>query len=294
MPRSKFNGIIVPMVTPFDKDFSINESTLRDLVNYLIEGRVNGLMCLGTAGEFALLNQEERNRVISIVVDQTNGRVPVIAGISDPGTMNAMQFARHAKDLGSDAVIATAPYYYGTTQDGIVMHYKMISRVDIPLLMYNIPSWTHMEITPETFNHLIQDDVLGGIKYTTNDLSSFIEFVRAADGKASVLIGSDSLVFSSLGIGADGAVIGTANIAPKLGSEIYNEFTKGDIGNARNVQWKLLPLAKILGIGTFPASIKAGLRMLGKDMGYVRPPLLPLTEEENLAVEDALKEVNLL
>lgn len=284
------HGIIVPILTPFRDDGSVNHEALRSLVERLVRSGVHGVMPLGTSGEFALLSHAEREEVIRTVVEAAGGRVPVIAGVSDPGTKNTVENAVRAERLGVDAVIATAPYYYHVSPEGVFEHFRTISRsVSIPVMVYNIPSYTHTTIPVATLKRIAELDNVVGMKFTTTDFQDFLEALyETRSDKFSVMIGSDSMIFQAVQAGADGAVTGLANVAPRECVEIYTRVVSGDVKGALEVQRRVYPLARAMGIGDFPAALKEAARILGYDYGVVRPPLRPLSEEQSRAVKEAV------
>lgn len=293
MSSFKPQGIIVPMVTPFqvgDSD-SLNIQSLRALVDYLVEGGVQGLLPLGTSGEFALLDQSERIQVIEAVVDQANGRIPVIAGVSAPSTKAAVSYAKHAKDVGADAVISTGPYYFTTKESGLSKHFQsIIDAVDIPLLIYNIPGYVGYNIEASFVARLVEKnpESIVGVKVTTYDMKILLEYAAAIGEKISVLTGADALIVPALSHGAQGAVIGIANVIPKECSLLYDNFTHGRIESARTLERTIYPLTQSIGLGTFPSALKEALRIVGLECGGVRSPLQDPTDEEKEAVRRSL------
>ncbi len=295
MPKPRPKGLIVPILTPFDNEEKLDVEALKNHVDFLVEKGVHGIFPLGTAGEFALLSADERVKVIEAVIDAVNGRVPVYAGVSDPGTMNAVNYARAARDLGADAVVATPPFYYKTDEEGILNHFtSIVERSEIPLIIYNIPSWTHQPVSLRVAERLAEHDLVIGMKYTTNDLHSFWEYVQALGDRISMLIGADSLFYSALEFGADGAVLGGANVAPDLFAEIYNTHARGDREASFEAQRRVLPIVEAMELGTFPAALKEAMRLIGRPMGEVRKPLTPLSEAEKRTVAEYLKSAGLL
>jgi len=286
----------VPIITPLTAEGAVDEEGLRTLVDRLIGSGVSGLVPLGTSGEFALLNPDERVEVIKAVVHQAGGRVPVIAGVSDAGTRNAVDNAIKAEKLGADGVIATPPYYYQVSPEGVYEHYRMIAdSVSIPVMVYNIPSYTHVEIPIRILKRIAQLDRLVGMKYTTTDFQSFLEALyEVRSDKFSVMIGSDSMIFQAVQAGGDGAVTGLANIAPRECVQIYSHLKAGDADSALSIQKKLFPLAQAMGIGDFPAALKEMANMLGLKAGPVRRPLQPLNQEQRQIVRNALLSSGLL
>jgi len=293
--KGKLEGIVSPMPTAFGRDGSVDEKTMGKLVDFLIDGGVDGLFPLGTSGEFALLNREERSLIVRIVVDQTDGRVPVLAGVSDPSLSNVVDFAKDARDAGADAIVATSPYYFTTGEDGLFDHFETIaSQSELPLFVYNIPEWTHLFVPPAVVERLVEKRLIAGMKYTEYNLLNLLRFIKTVRGRVSILTGSDAMAFTNLEFGGSGGVIGVANIAPRLASSIFDEFKRGNLEAARKAQSKLLPVIEAIGVGRFPAGLKEAMRMVGMSVGSVRKPLQPLTSLEGKIVAGFLREAGLL
>ncbi len=272
------------------QDYKVNHDSLATLVDTLIKSGVHGVLPLGTSGEFSLLDQEERSQVIRTVVEAAARRVPVIAGVSDAGTKNAVDNAVRAEKLGADAVIATPPYYYHVSQEGVYNHFKMLAQaVSIPVMVYNIPSYTHTEIPVDLLAKIAQIENVVGIKFTTTDFQMFLECLYATQSnKFSVLIGADSMIFQAIQAGADGAVTGLANVAPRECVDIYNNLKAGRPQAALETQRRIFPLTQAMNLGDFPAGLKEMANMLGLNAGPVRYPLTPLSETQRQLVGDLL------
>lgn len=295
MAKHKPKGLIVPILTPFDAHGNLDIESLEKHVDFMLEGGVYGLFPLGTAGEFALLSREERHSVIETVVKRVDGRVPVYAGVADPGTDNAVNYAKAAKDLGADAVVATTPYYFKTDEKGLLNHFTSIAdEADIPLIIYNIPSWTYQPVSISVAERLADHDLVIGMKYTTNDLRSFLKYVNLLGGRISMLIGSDSLFYQALELGADGAVLGGANVAPKIFTKIYTAFVRGERDKALEAQKMVLPIVDIMELGTFPSALKEAMAVMGRPLGGVRKPLTQLSDADKKRVVESLKLIGLL
>jgi 4-hydroxy-tetrahydrodipicolinate synthase len=259
MRRFRPEGIVVPMVTPFRKDESLNIRILKRFVDYLVEGGVQALLPLGTSGEFPMLSDLERNEVIEAVVDQSNGRVPVIAGVSAPSTELAKKYAKEAVNIGADAIVATGPYYFTTHKEGLFNHFqKLIEAVDLPLLIYNIPAFVGYNIDADIVLQLVDRNPgrVAGAKVTTYDMSILLSYLQKLRDTTSILTGADALILTALGEGAAGAVIGIANVVPRVCSEMYNDFNNGRLGNAKRTEKRLYPLTQSIGLGDFPSALK--------------------------------------
>src|SRR6267143_1856175 len=206
--KLKLEGIWTPIPTPLTKQGKVDASATRRVVDFHIEAGIDGLLPLGTSGEFALLSREERAALVSTVVDQVKHRVPVVAGVSDPSIENVLQFSSDATEAGADGVIATPPYYFTTTDEGHYQHFKTISEtIDLPLLIYNIPEWTDSFVTPETVQRLADDKLVVGMKYTEYNFLNLMRFLKESRNKISIFAGSDALAYSNLEFGGSGAII---------------------------------------------------------------------------------------
>jgi len=261
----------------------------------LIDGGIDGLFPLGTSGEFALLSREERRAVLDAVVDRTNGRVPVFAGVSDPSTENIVRFSADAKDAGVDGVIATPPYYYTTTSEALYKHFRLVAeKVDLPLMIYNIPEWTHVFVPPEVVNPLAEEKHIVGMKYTEYNLVNLLRFITDVGDKIAIFTGSDAMAYTNLEFGGSGAIIGVANVAPKLSAKIFDGYRSGDFQLARDAQLKLLPLIQAIGVGKFPAGLKETMKLVGIPVGDAKEPLPRLSKEEVKLVKRYLGEAGFL
>jgi 4-hydroxy-tetrahydrodipicolinate synthase len=279
------------MVTPLKADGSLDLTATRSLVNHLIANGVDGLFPMGTTGEFALLTPSERNAVVETVVDEANGRVPVIAGISDPSTGNIVGFAASAKDAGVDGVIATTPFYYGTTDEGMYEHFKLLANaIELPLVLYNIPEWTHTYASPAVVGRLAEEHLIAGVKYTQCDLLRLLEFITVLKGRIPVLNGSDILTYTNLEFGGSGGIIGVSNLAPGLASRLFDEYNRGHREAAREIQLKLLPFIETIGVGVFPAGLKEAMNLTGIRVGGTKDPVPKLQPGERRRVKSLLAE----
>jgi 4-hydroxy-tetrahydrodipicolinate synthase len=287
------HGIWSPMPTPFDGNDGVDYARLKELVEYLVDGGVDGLFPLGTTGEFALLTREERKKVVATVVEQAKGRVPVLAGISDPSPINAAAFGSDAADVGASGVVATAPYYYTVSELGMYNHFKIIhDKVVLPLVLYNIPAWTHNFIPVSVVSRLVDEGTVVGMKYTEYDMLKLLEFIRAVGDKIPVFTGSDAFTYSCLEAGGKGAVISVSNIVPRRASRIYDLFVAGKSSDALKEQVSILPAIEAAGLGLFPAGLKESMKAAGFPVGEVRPPQTPLDEATKERVRALVKQVS--
>ncbi len=295
MTLKKLEGIIAPMATALTQNEKIDVKTTRTLVDFLIDGGIDGLFPLGTSGEFALFDREDRKTVVETVVDQTNGRVPVLAGVSDPSLENVLAFAKDAEEAGADAIVATPPYYYTTSDDGLFSHFETIARKSaLPLLVYNIPEWTHNFVPPSVVQRLAEKRLIVGMKYTEYNLLNLLRFLKVVGKRIAIFTGSDAMTFTNLEFGGSGGVIGVANVTPKPSSAVFDEFKRGNLEAARQAQSKLLPIIEAISVGKFPAGLKEAMRMAGMPVGRVKHPLQGLSGDEQNSVAGFLRESGLL
>ena len=279
------------MPTPMEGSGEVDEATTRKLVDRLLEGGVDGLFPMGTTGEFALFTREERKRVVQVVAEQAKGRAPVIAGISDPAPENVLEYAKDAEEAGADALIATPPYYYSVTEEGMLRHYESIhAKTSLPLFVYNIPEWTHNYVTPKTIERLVERGVISGMKYTEYNMLNLVTFIRTVGDKIPVFTGSDAMLLTCVEYGGAGAIVSVANLFPKPTSSVYDLAEAGKYEEAKALLLNLLPAIRAAGVGKFPAGLKEGMRQVGFPVGDVRPPLLPVGEEEKGVIRSLILE----
>lgn len=293
--KPRLEGIWTPIVTPFTPEGEVDQTTAKTLVDHLIENGVDGLFPCGTTGEFSLLTAEERNSMIGAVVEGARGRVPVMAGVADSSTENIIRFAAAAKDAGADAVAATTPYYFTTTEEGIYEHFKFLAgKIELPLFLYNIPEWTHLFAPTGVVTRLAEEGLIAGMKYTQYDFFRLLDFLTELKGRIPVFNGSDAMTYTNLEFGGSGGIIGVSNIAPKLASSLFDEFRKGNMERARGIQLRLLPLIRAISVGQFPAGVKEALKVLGVDVGRTKDPVPPLSHEERRTLKGFLAQGGLL
>jgi len=288
-------GIIVAMVTPLKEDESLDEEGLRALINYLIEGGVHGIFCCGSQGEIYSLTDGERRKVIDITVDEVNGRVPVYAGTGEITTEKVIRLTKYAKDAGADAASIVTPYFIKPSSHELYMHYKRIAEaVDIPIILYNNPDRTGVNLDAQTVSRLAEIDNIIGIKDSSGDLTLTAEYIRLTPEDFAVIAGRDSLILATLLYGGKAAIAATANVAPKLVVEIYESYIKGDLKRAREAQFKLLPLRTAFSLGTFPVVVKEAMKMIGKPAGPSKSPVGSMSEENRKKLASVLQDLGLI
>jgi 4-hydroxy-tetrahydrodipicolinate synthase len=281
MAFTDFSGCHVPFVTPFKDDFSLDEDGLRRLVNYLIEEeKVNGLVPCGTTGESPTLDHQEHNKVIEITVQETRGRVPVIAGTGSNSTREAIQMTQHAEAVGADATLQVGPYYNKPTMDGMLAHFEAVAKnTKLPVLIYNIPGRTGKNIEPQTIVRLAEIDNIVGLKDACADLNQTMEIIAGTKrlGKTFyVLSGEDALTYAMMALGGDGAISAVANVIGREYTRMCRLMKEGKWAEAREIHYQTLPLVKTLFIETNPVPVKEAMQMMGLPAGPPRLPLVPM------------------
>ncbi|MCK4779377.1 MAG: 4-hydroxy-tetrahydrodipicolinate synthase, partial [Candidatus Lokiarchaeota archaeon] len=268
------SGVMPAMVTPFNKDESINEENIRNLVNHLIDQGVTGLVPVGTTGEFVNMTFEERLKVIEIVVDETNGRVPVIAGTGETGTKLVIDATNAATDIGADAVLIVTPYFLKPKAKGLYDHYFTIAeKTDIPIILYNIPVCTGVELPWTVVEDLVDIENFVGIKDSSGDYKYFSALLEKVSDKISVLIGWDENVLGALAGGAAGCILGSANVFPKIWLEIYDHVKNNRLQEAQVLQKKIQKFARLL-INSGALGAKSCLNMMKVPVGKTRQPII--------------------
>lgn len=274
------HGSLVAIVTPF-KNGKIDEDALKQLIDFQIENGTHGIVPCGTTGESPTLTHEEHEYVIELTVKAVNKRVPVIAGTGSNSTKEAIRLTRFAEEVGADAALLVAPYYNKPTQEGLYLHFRQIaSQVKIPLILYNIPGRSVVNIQPETIARLAKDcPNIIGVKEASGSLVQASKVFYLCGRDFLVLSGEDALNFPLMCIGAQGFITVTANVAPRDVADLYNFYAAGDIDKARDLHYRLLPLNEALFLETNPIPVKAALSMMDKIAYEYRYPLCQMSEK---------------
>jgi 4-hydroxy-tetrahydrodipicolinate synthase len=292
--RDRIKGSITALVTPF-KNGKVDQAAFRALVDWQIAEGTQGLVPCGTTGESPTLSHDEHARVIELCVEQTKGRVPVIAGAGSNSTEEAVMRTRHAKEVGCDAVLHVTGYYNKPTQEGQYRHFMAIAdAVDIPVILYNIPGRAVVGISVETMARLAKHKNIIGVKDATADLMRPSR-ERLACGKDWLLIsGEDGTALGYNAHGGKGCISVTANVAPRLCAEFQAACASGDFAKARDYQDRLMPLHDALFCETSPAPVKFGASLLGKSSDEVRLPLVVASDKARTVVKEAMTSAGLL
>lgn len=288
-------GIIPAMVTPFDRQGKVSEDGLRKLVEHLMESGVHGLFPMGSQGEFYALEKEEKKKIMEIVLDQVEGKVPIYAGTGAITTKETIALTRMAKDVGVDAVSIITPFFVSPTQDELYEHYLAVAKsTSLPILLYNNPGRTGVSLSADLVVRLSQADNIVGIKDSSGDMTLTAEYIRRTGSHFSILAGRDTLIYGTLLYGGKGAIAATANVAPKLAVEIYEAYVKGDTERAKKAQAGLAPLRLAFSLGSFPVVIKDALGLIGIEVGTTRAPVRSLSENKRKILKNALQQMELL
>jgi len=292
---SIFRGAFVAIVTPFT-DGQVDEQALVDLIEFHIANGTHGIVPCGTTGESATMSHEEHHRVVGLTVRTVNGRVPVLAGSGSNSTSEAIDLTRHAKQAGADGVLMVSPYYNKPSQEGLYQHYKAVAEaVDIPIILYNVPSRTSSNILPQTVARLAEVDGIAGIKEATGDLNQISEVIRLCPQDFAVLSGDDFTSMPTVLIGGTGVISVTSNVAPKDMAQMMDAALAGDVARAKQLHYKLFPLMKAMFYDTNPVPAKKSLELMGKiRSGTPRLPLCPMNDETLSRLKTALADYGLI
>ena len=290
MKKTLFTGCGTALITPF-KDGKVDVDALRRLIDMQLENGIDALVANGTTGEPATMNDEEWVLVLKTVVEQANGRVPVIAGTGGNNTAAVIKKAQLARELGADAQLCVTPYYNKTTQAGLVAHYQAIARnSELPVIVYNVPSRTGLNMLPETLAVLAEEENIIAVKEASANMIQIMDMMRLCGDKIDFYSGSDELTAPIMAIGGKGVISVLSNLAPAQ----MKQMTHGRIENAVKMNLEFMPLIHALFKQTSPCPAKAAAAMMGICSDEVRLPLIPLNAEEKAALKAELEKVGLV
>lgn len=294
MPKLVLDGIFVPHVTPFKRGGQLDISALRTCVRFWMKSGVSGLVPCGSNGEAPYLSRQERRKVIETVLDEANGKVPVVAGTGSMSTQETIAFTKDAADLGVDAALVVTPFYYRLTNREIYGHYRTVCQaVDLPIVVYNVPKFTGFSMEPSSIQQLSSENQsIIGVKESSGNFGTISEIIRLLGNRLSVLAGTADVALPTLQAGGRGAVIAVANVFPTLCSQLYRAYKKGQYEEASRLQNRISFANEVL-VKRFNqlSAIKEGMRLEGLPGGYPRKPALPLDEKERKTLEDLLKKI---
>jgi len=276
-------GIIPPMITPLDKDENVDKKAIGRVVNHLIKGGVHGLFPLGSTGEWYGLDFNQKREILETVIEENNKRLPVYAGTGATTTKETIQLTKLATEIGVDALSVITPVFI-----------KVASNTDLPILLYNNPGRTGINLSVDLVVKLSKINNIVGIKDSSGDMTQGAEYIRNTDDDFAVLAGRDTLIYGFLSYGGNGAIAATANIAPQIVVKIYEEYQKGNYQEALKAQFQLAPLRMAFSLGSFPVVMKEGLNLLGLEVGTTFKPVEPLTDEAREKLKQVLKNMQIL
>lgn len=290
----ELKGSIVAIVTPF-KNGKVDEKALGDLIEWHIKEGTHGIVPCGTTGESATLDYEEHYRVIQFTIEAVKKRVPVIAGTGANSTDETIMITKKAEEYGADAALLVTPYYNKPTQEGLYRHYKKVAEsTGLPIVLYNVPGRTGVNLLPQTVVRLAEIRNIVGIKEATGDMKQVSELIRLCGDRITVLSGDDFTTFPLLCLGGKGAISVSANVAPRDVAGMCNAWFRGDIDEARRLHYKLEPLNQAMFIETNPIPVKTALAMMGKIAEELRLPLCEMAEANKERLRKVLKDYGLL
>jgi 4-hydroxy-tetrahydrodipicolinate synthase len=290
-----FKGSLVALITPMRGDGSVDEAAFAAFVDWQIAQGTHGIIPVGTTGESPTLSHAEHKRVVEIAVATAGGRIPVIAGTGSNSTAEAIDFTRHAKAAGADAALVVTPYYNKPTQEGLFLHFSAIAdAVDLPLIIYNIPPRSVVDMSVATMARLAKHPNIIGVKDATANLTRPLHTARACGADFCQLSGEDHTALAFLAAGGVGCISVTANVAPRLCSEMHLAWQDGKVGKAMDIQSRLVPLHDAMFCETSPGPVKYAASLLGYGSEFCRLPMSPLTEASKQLVRAAMVDAGLL
>ena len=292
--KTKIEGIIPPLLTCFDKDGGIYEKGQREIIEFILP-YIDGVYPCGTYGSGPLMSADERKTVAEIVIDQINGRIPVIMHVGAASTKETINLAKHAEKTGADAVGAIAPYYYKYNNRELINHYKrLIDSVDIPVFLYNNPHTSGNNITPEVLNELAGRG-LAGVKDSAFDLVNFYLYqIEVENPNFKFVIGTEAIALGAFMSGAEAAICGVANVIPEPLHKLWELVQRKEWKEAQKVQMEVLKIRKIMKMGSTLTNCYAILKIRGIDCGWPRMPYLPVDDELYNKIKEELSKLNVL
>jgi len=289
-----FSGSFVALVTPF-RNNRVDKEKLKELVDFHIKKGSSGVAPCGTTGESATLSHEEHRVVIETVVEAVNGRMKVIAGTGSNNTTEAIELTRFAKEVGVDGCLVITPYYNKPTQNGLYLHFKEIAEtVDIPIVMYNVPGRTGVNMLPSTVAKLAKIENIVGLKEASGNITQISHIVRDCGEEFDVLSGDDAMTFPIMAVGGKGVISVAANIVPQEMASLVAAFNAGNTKKARELHLKMLPLFEAMFYETNPIPVKTAMNLMGMISDEIRLPLCKMAEENLAKLNTTLKEYKLI
>jgi 4-hydroxy-tetrahydrodipicolinate synthase len=280
-------GAFTAIVTPF-KNGQVDEEAYRELIEFQIQGGIHGIVSVGTTGESPTLSHAEHKRVVEICIDQVKKRVPVVAGSGSNNTAESLDLTKHAQAAGADYALMITPYYNKPTQEGLYQHYKTVAtQTRIPIILYNVPGRTSVNLLPETVARLMEFPTIVGLKEATGDLKQGSKVAELCGDRIIMVSGDDFTVLPLLSVGGLGVISVVSNVVPGDMAGMCTAFFNGDLAKAKQLHFKMWPLMEAMFYETNPVPVKTALKMMGKITGEVRQPLCPMSQ----ANQDKLRQV---
>ena len=290
-----FKGSLVALITPMRRDGAIDAKAYQDFIAWQIAEGTHGVVPVGTTGESPTLSHDEHKRVVELCIEVAKGKVPVMAGTGSNSTEEAIDLTRHARRAGADGALVVTPYYNRPTQEGLYLHFKAIAEaVDIPIVIYNIPGRSAVDMSPETMGRLAKLPNIVGVKDATANLARPLHQKRSCGADLIQLSGEDHTALAFNAAGGVGCISVTANVAPRLCAEMQNAWARGDVATAMRIQDRLLPVHDAMFCETSPGPVKYAAHLLGKCEETCRLPLAPLAPASREKVRSALVEAGLM
>lgn len=291
-----FKGAGVAIVTPMKENLDVNYDKLDEILEEQISEGTDSIIICGTTGESATMTEKEHMDVVRFAISRVKGRIPVIAGTGSNCTKTAIELSQEAQKDGADGVLVVTPYYNKATQKGLISHYTQIAQsIQIPLIMYNVPSRTGCALSAETMAHLINHvDNIVGVKEASGDIALCARLMHLCDGKADLYSGNDDMVVPLLSLGGLGVISVLSNVAPRYVHDMVMKYLDGDVAGSAKMQLDAIPLCQALFCEVNPIPVKAAMNMQGKEVGPLRSPLTTLEACHESALKKALEELHLL
>lgn len=295
MKKAVFTGAAVALVTPFHKDGSVNYGKLEELIDYQIENSTDAIVVCATTGESPTLSYEEHEQIVRRCVEYAAGRVPIIAGTGSNDTKNALKLSNDAEKAGADALLMVTPYYNKTSQAGLIKHFNFIAdRVSTPIILYNVPSRTGLNIKPETYFELSKHKNIVAAKEANGDISALAQTVKLCGDELTVYSGNDDQITAFMSLGAKGVISVLSNIAPRAVHDTVDMYLKRNAEKSAELQLKFLNLCNSLFADVNPIPVKEAMNMLGMDVGACRLPLTEIYPSARERLKRSLSELKMI
>lgn len=290
----KVTGIYTALVTPIH-DGKVNQPAMEKLVDFVVGNRNTGLVALGGTGEYCALTNEQRIDAVKMTISANRGRVPVVAGIIGPGLPEAIEMGNRCKELGADAIMVVTPYYVVANQEGIFEYYRQVMKnVNLPLILYNIPYRTGVNMLPETVEKLLDADKTGQVvamKECCTNMGQVLELLSKVKDRVSVLTGEEFLFFQEVSCGATGAILATSNLFPGIWADLFDLIKSGDLKRASEIVLRLTPVLRLVFAESNPGPLKEAMKVIGIDSGDPMLPLLRTTDKITAALRVEIEKV---